>query len=221
MDYVQARLFALQDLDYRAFQCGLIPNIDPATVIGVRTPALRKFAKQFFKMPESAQWMQQLPHRYYEENNLHGFLIEQMRDFDQVLAALNAFLPFVDNWATCDLMYPKALEINLPALRVQIGRWLESKHTYTVRFAIGLLMRAYRDEDALKSVAKIRSEEYYVNMMIAWFFATALARQYDAALPYLDQLAPWVHNKAIQKAVESKRIPQARKDALRALKWKR
>ena len=223
---VQARLFALQDTEYRDFQCRLIPNVDPNTVIGVRTPELRKFAKDFAKEPEAAEFLRILPHRYFEENNLHGFLIERMKDYDRVIAALDAFLPFVDNWATCDQLRPGVFAKRPPQLREQIQIWMASGHTYTVRFGIEMLMCLYLDDaflpEYLDWVAAIRSDEYYVNMMTAWFFATALAKQYDAALPYIEErrLAPWTHNKAIQKAVESYRIADAQKAYLRSLKVK-
>lgn len=224
---IQQQLFALQDLEYRAFQCKLMPTVDPKTVIGVRTPELRKLAKALANTPEAAVFLQTLPHTYYEENNLHAFLLEKIQDYHQAIDALNRFLPYVDNWATCDSMCPKVLGKHLPQLLEQISRWLASGHPYTVRFGIGMLLRFYL-EDAfepgfLDMVAGIRSEEYYVNMMIAWYFATALAKQYDAALPYLQErrLPPWVHNKTIQKAVESYRVSDSQKACLRALKWKK
>ena len=223
---VQARLFALQDLIYRDFQCKLMPTVNPDTVIGVRTPELRKFAKAFGKEPEAAEFLSILPHQYYEENNLHGFLIETMKDYDRVIAALDAFLPYVDNWATCDLMSPKIFKKHLPKLREQIRVWMASSHPYTVRFGMEMLMTFYLDEaflpEYLDWVAGVQSEEYYVRMMVAWFFATALAKQYDAALPYLREhrLEPWTHNKAIQKALESYRITEEQKVYLRGLKVK-
>lgn len=222
--YVQEALFALQDPGYRDFHAKLIPTVNKADIIGVRTPQLRRFAKAFCKMPQKEQFLRSLPHRYYEENNLHGFLIEQIRDFDDCIAALNDFLPFVDNWATCDMMRPKIFAKHLPALLPQIDRWLHDAHPYTVRFGVEMLMCFYLDEafqpQHLEKVAALRSEEYYVNMMIAWYFATALAKQYDAALPYIKEhrLAVWTHNKAIQKATESYRITQAQKALLRGMK---
>lgn len=223
-EIVRTQLLSLEDPSYRAFQCKLMPTVDPDTVIGIRTPALRRFAKAFAKTPEAEAYLQLLPHRYYEENNLHGFLIESIRDFDQAVAALDAFLPYVDNWATCDLMRPKVFGKNLPALLPELRRWMASDHPYTVRFGIEMLMTYYLDAafqpEYLDWVADLRSEEYYVNMMIAWYFATALAKQYHAALLYLQErrLAPWTHNKAIQKAVESYRISDEQKTLLRTLK---
>ena len=218
------QLFALQDLEYRAFHSRLMPTVDPETIIGVRTPELRKLARGFAREPEAAAFLQTLPHRYYEENNLHGFLIETIKDFDQCIGALDAFLPYVDNWATCDLMSPKVLKQDLPRLLTHIRRWMASGHVYTIRFGMEMLMRYYLDEafrpEYLDWVAAVHSEEYYVNMMIAWFFAEALAKQYDAALPYLlkHRLDVWTHNKAIQKARESYRITPEQKAYLKTLK---
>lgn len=223
---VQSRLFALQDLKYRDFNCKLIPNVPPETVIGIRTPELRKFAKAYAKEPDAAEFLKILPHKYYDENNLHGFLIETMKDYSQVISALDAFLPYVDNWATCDLIRPNVFKKHLPELLEQIKIWMASGHTYTIRFGMEMLMAFYLDEhfqsEYLEWVAGIRSEEYYVNMMIAWFFATALAKQYGAALPFILQrrLDTWTHNKAIQKALESYRITDEQKKLLRCLKIK-
>jgi 3-methyladenine DNA glycosylase AlkD len=224
---LQDRLFAMQDVEYRAFNSKLIPTVDPTVIIGVRTPALRKFAKAYAKEREAAEFLKILPHKYYEENNLHACLIELMTDYDQVIAALDVFLPYVDNWATCDLLRPKIFKKHLSELLKKIKIWLLDEYchkTYTVRFAVEMLMTFYLDEhfrrEYLEWVAAIRSEEYYVNMMIAWFFATALAKQYDAALPYIEQqrLAPWTHNKTIQKACESYRISAEQKEKLRFFK---
>lgn len=223
---VKEQLFAMQDPAYKAFHSRLIPTVDPETIIGIRTPALRRFAKAFAKTPQAQAFMDVLPHRYYEENNLHGFLIEALPEYDRAVAALDVFLPYVDNWATCDLMRPKALASNLPALSVQIGRWLSATHPYTVRFALEMRMTFFLDAHFcpayLEQATSVRSEEYYVNMMTAWFFATALAKQYDAALPFLTQrrLDAWTHNKAIQKALESTRISRAQKAYLKTLKIK-
>ena len=219
-------LLALQDLSYKEFQCGLMPTVDPDTVIGVRMPALRKLVKDFAETPEAAEFLKALPHRYYEENNLHGLLISAMRDYDRAVAALDAFLPYVDNWATCDLIRPKVFQKHLPELLEKIEVWLSSDRTYTIRFGLEMLMTCYLDDafrpEYLELAAGVRSGEYYVNMMIAWYFATALAKQYDAALPYLRErrLDPWIHNKAIQKAIESYRITSEQKAYLRSLKVK-
>ncbi len=224
IQYVRQRLFELQDLKYKAFHSKLMPTIDPDTIIGVRTPALRKLAKELWREGKAEEFMGSLPHAYYEENNLHGFFIEFIKDYDQCIRALDAFLPYVDNWATCDLMAPKALGRHLEELRSQIQIWLASGHTYTVRFAIGMLMRFYLDDAFDKAypdmVAGVESEEYYVNMMRAWYYATALAKQYEAILPYLEEnrLDMWTHNKSIQKAVESYRITAEQKEYLKGLK---
>lgn len=223
---LQRRLFELQDLKYKEFQCKLMPTVNPEAVIGVRTPDLRKLAKDYSKTPEAIEFLKVLPHTYYEENNLHGFLIEMIKDYDAAVAAVDAFLPYIDNWATCDLISPKAFKKHLPELYEKIKAWLKSGKTYTVRFGIGMLMSFYLDKnfkpEMLELVASVRSEEYYINMMIAWYFATALAKQYDAALPYIQEqrLDKWTHNKAIQKAIESYRISDESKVYLRTLKAK-
>ncbi len=224
--FAQETLFGLQDLKYRNFHARLMPTVDPELVIGVRTPALRKFAKEFSKMPESELFLTQLPHKYYEENNLHGFLIAGMKDYDRCIREVDRFLPYVDNWATCDLMSPKIFKKHLPELLEQIKVWIASEHTYVIRFGIGMLMSFYLDEAFderyLEMVSSVRSEEYYVNMMIAWYFATALAKQYECALPYIEEkrLEKWTHNKTIQKAVESYRITEDQKKYLKMLKIK-
>ncbi len=190
-------------------------------------PALRKLARELEKSGNSAPFMEFLPHRYYEENNLHSALISTMKNFDQATAALDRFLPYVDNWATCDMLSPNVFKKHLPALLPHIRRWIASDHTYTVRFGIGMLMKYYLDDafspEYLDLAAGVRSEEYYVNMMTAWYFATALAKQYHAALPFFQtlHLTPWTHNKAIQKAIESDRIPREKKEYLQSLKWKK
>lgn len=218
------RLMALQDLGYRDFQAKLMPTVDPETVIGVRMPALRKLAAQLRKKPQTEAFLRELPHGYYEENNLHGLLICAGKDYEQTVAALNAFLPYVDNWATCDLLSPKAFAARPPQLPGQIRRWLDSGRTYTIRFGLGMLMQFYLDEgfsaEYLDWAAAIRSEEYYVNMMRAWYFATALAKQYETALPYLTEgrMDVWTHNKTIRKAIESYRITAEQKAYLRTLR---
>ena len=223
---IQRQLFELQDLKYKDFSSKLMPTVNPETVIGVRTPDLRKLAKEYSKTPEAMEFLKILPHTYYEENNLHGFLIETIKDYDNAITAVDAFLPFIDNWATCDLMSPKVFQKHLPELYEKIVVWLKSDKTYTVRFGIGMLLGFYLDEqfrpDMLELVAGIRSDEYYINMMIAWYFATALAKQYDVALPYIQnqRLEKWTHNKAIQKATESCRISDESKAYLRTLKIK-
>ena len=224
---IRRRLFELEDPSYKKFQCGLMPTVEPDTVIGVRTPALRKLAKELSKEADIKDFLEDLPHQYYEENNLHGFLLETIKDYEEAVASVEAFLPYVDNWATCDQMSPRVFKNHLPQLLEKIEQWIQSEQTYTVRFGIGMLMRFYLDEaflpEYLELAANIRREEYYINMMIAWYFATALAKQYEAALPYIEnrRLTPWTHNKAIQKAVESYRIRPEQKAYLRTLKEKR
>lgn len=219
-------LFALQDLKYRDFQAKLMPTVDPETVIGVRTPELRRLAKEYAKTPESREFLKLLPHRYYEENNLHGFLLETVKDYGQAMEYVENFLPYINNWATCDMVCPKVFGKHLPELLEKIRVWIASGETYTVRFGLGMLMRFCLDEafrpEYLELAASLRSEEYYVNMMTAWYFATALAKQYGAALPYLQErrLDPWTHNKTIQKALESRRISEEQKTCLRALRIK-
>lgn len=219
-------LFENRDIQYQAFQSRLIPNIEPEKIIGVRTPVLRKIAKGFSKTPESKEFLQSLPHKYYEEDNVHGAIISDMKDFDEVIESLNNFLPYVDNWATCDLMSPKIFKKNTEKLLPHIHRWIKSSHTYTVRFAIEMLMSFYLGENYDDSygqlVASVKSEEYYINMMIAWYFATALAKNYEEVLPYLQEkrLEKWTHNKTIQKAVESYRITKEQKEFLKTLKIK-
>lgn len=224
MTAIQRELYALQDTDYKVFQTKLMPTVDPDTVIGVRIPLLRKMANELWKDGRAEGFLQSLPHETYEENNLHGYLIEKIRDFDKAVAAVEAFLPYVNNWATCDTMSPKVFGKYPDRLYEKIKEWIASEETYTVRFGLGMLMRWFLDEKFTPEVprlaASVRSEEYYVNMMIAWFFATALAKQYDAILPYIEEkrLETWTHNKAIQKAIESHRITPEQKAHLKTLK---
>lgn len=221
---VRAQLFGLQDETYRDFQSALMPTVPKEKVIGVRTPALRKLAKQLAGTPQAEAFLQALPHDYYEENNLHAFLIEAIRDYGTALAETEKFLPYIDNWATCDCFCPKVFAKHKKELLVPIRRWLDSGDAYTVRYGMEMLMRYYLDDafrpEYLEWVADVRSTEYYINMMRAWYFATALAKQPDAALPWLTEkrLDLWTHNKAIQKAVESRRIPPEMKQLLRGLR---
>ena len=221
---IRRRLFEKQDLKYRAFQSKLIPTVDADTLIGVRTPELRKLAKEFSKRPDAGQFLAELPHAYYEENNLHGFLISDIGDYEETLRAVEAFLPYVDNWGTCDLLSPKVFKKNTDRLYPEIEKWIGSGKTYTVRFGLEMLLSFYLNEhfrpEMLELAAGVRSEDYYVKMMVAWYFATALAKQSEAALPYLKErrLEKETHNKAIQKAIESRRIDDAAKTYLRTLK---
>ena len=227
---MKEKLFQLQDVKYRDFQKKLIPTMDPEKIIGVRTPELRKLAKQLYKDPEmneaTAEFLAGLPHDYFDENQLHAFLISEEKDFDRCMELTEEFLPYIDNWATCDQLSPKVFRKNKDRLLLHIRKWLESDRTYTVRFAIGMLMQHFLDEDFdteyPELVAEVRSDEYYVNMMIAWYFATALAKQYETAIRYIERqrLDVWTHNKAIQKARESYRITPEQKDYLKQLKRK-
>ena len=226
VDEIQNELFKLQDVKYRDFQAKLMPTINPESMIGVRTPELRKLAKQLAKRDDIDEFLDALPHKYFDENQLHAFIISGMKDYEKCLERLEAFLPFVDNWATCDQMSPKIFKKHRAELVQKIDKWIESDYTYTVRFAIGMLMEHFLDEDFdivyADMVADVHSEEYYINMMIAWYFATALAKQYDAIVPYIieQRLNTWTHNKTIQKAVESYRITPEQKTYLRTLKIK-
>lgn len=223
---VRQELFELQDLKYRDFHAKLIPTMEKEKIIGVRTPALRGFAKKFGKTEESKLFIKKLPHQYYEENNLHGLLIEQIKDYDECLVELKRFLPYIDNWATCDLLAFRVVKKHLDVFIKEIYKFMESEHTYIIRFGISMLMKYYL-EDEFKieypnKVADIRSEEYYVNMMRAWYFATALAKQYEQIIPFIEKkrLDVWTHNKTIQKAIESYRITDEQKTYLRTLKIK-
>lgn len=226
-DEIREELFRLQDPDYRDFQSRLIPTMSTDRMIGVRTPELRKFAKELGKRPDKDEFLENLPHRYYDEDQLHAFLLSEMKDYGECLSAVERFLPFVNNWATCDQMSPRVFRKHRTELLKPIRDWLVSEQPYTVRFGVGMLMEHYLDGDFdlayPEMVARLRSEEYYVNMMIAWYFATALAKQYDAVLPFLEEqrLDVWTHNKAIQKAIESRRITPEQKAYLRGLKIKR
>ena len=212
-DAVFQRLSELSDPTYRDFHAGLIPNISPETILGVRVPALRKLARELRGSPEAQEFMAALPHEYYDENCLHGLLINDIKDFGATVSALDAFLPYVDNWAVCDLISPRSFKSRPLELAAHVSRWLESSHSYTVRFGIGVLMSFYLDEGfepaQLEAVAERCCEEYYVNMMVAWYFATALAKQPEAALQYIEnrRLSRWTHIKAIHKSIESRRIP--------------
>lgn len=224
---IREELFALSDPEYRVFQANLTPTVTIEQIIGVRIPVLRDFAKKIYGTPEAEAFLQELPHKYYDENNLHAFLVEKEKMFDNCTKKVDNFLPFVDNWATCDMMRPKVFGKHLPELLPFIKRWLASDETYTIRYGIEMLMNFYLDgafaPEYPEWVAAIKSEEYYVNMMIAWYFATALAKQYDAVLPYLqdNKMSVWVHNKTIQKAVESRRITPEQKEYLKSLRRKR
>lgn len=219
-------LFALKDENYRRFHAKLIPDIPIDNIIGVRTPVLRKYAKEVAKLQEANIFLESLPHSYYEENNLHGALLSLLypKDIIAFMEQLERFLPYVDNWATCDMLSPKIFKKHLPYVYERVQKWLQSDAVYTIRFGIVTLLGFYLDNafepEMLQLVANVRSEEYYVNMAVAWYFSMALVKQYDATLPYIQNrvLEPWTHNKSIQKAIESRRIPQETKAYLRGLK---
>ena len=221
---IREKLYDRQDLKYRDFQAKLIPGMEPEKMIGVRTPDLRKIAKQMVKREDIGEFLENLPHEFFDENQAHAFVISELKDYGRCVHEVERFLPFVDNWATCDQMSPKVFKKHRPELLDSIKEWIRSEHTYTVRFAVGMLMQHYLDEDFdpayPEMVAAVQSEEYYIRMMIAWYFATALAKQYEAVLPYIEErrLEPWTHNKTIQKAVESYRITQEQKEYLKSLK---
>ena len=225
MDVIK-ELFKLQDIKYRDFVAKLIPTVDISKIIGIRTPILRRFAKDFNQSDKTEIFLKSLPHTYYEENNLHAYLLEQIHDFGTAITMTERFLPYIDNWSTCDTFCPKVFSKNADKLLPYIEKWLSIEHTYTKRYAISLIMRYFLDdkfdEKYLKFVADIHSDEYYINMMRAWFFATALFKQYNATVAYLENniLDKWTHNKTIQKAIESYRITKEQKEYLKTLKVK-
>ena len=221
---IKEELFSLQDISYADFQAKLTPNIPRELFIGVRVPRARKLAKRLAKEPESSQFLSDLPHKYYDENILHGLLLSEIRDYDACVKAVDQFLPYVDNWAVCDILSPKIFKKHKTALLEKIKEWSTSDKPYTCRFGIKVLMSYFLGDEFnpsyLEIPASIHSEEYYVQMVIAWFFATALAKQWDATIQYVEEsrVDKWVHNKAIQKACESKRITPKQKDYLKSLK---
>lgn len=224
MDNIKKKLFRLQDVCYGDFHSKLMPNIAREKIIGIRVPVLRRFVKDLSEA-EKEDFLQQLPHNYYEENNLHGLIIMESKDYGRCIGELERFLPYIDNWATCDMLRPKILSKHLPELLEKIYQWLASEDTYIVRLAIGFLMSFYLDDGAyqreyLAKVAEVSSKEYYVRMMVAWYFATALAKQYQDALPYMQKgrMEEWTRRKAIQKALESRRVSQEHKEYLRSLR---
>ena len=227
LDEIRNELFKMQDVAYRDFNSKLIPTVDKSLFIGVRTPELRKYAKQLTKREDIEEFLHLLPHKYFDENQLHAFIVSEIKDFNSCVDKVNEFLPYVDNWATCDQLSPKVFKKHHKELIAYIKEWLESDKVYTVRFGIGILMEHFWDEDfdisCLETVSNIRSDEYYVNMMIAWYFATALAKRYENIIPFIEKrsLDIWTHNKAIQKAVESLRISDEKKEYLKSLKIKK
>ena len=224
MDNIKKKLFRLQDVCYGDFHSKLMPNIAREKIIGIRVPVLRRFVKDLSEAGKE-DFLQQLPHNYYEENNLHGLIIMESKDYGRCIGELERFLPYIDNWATCDMLRPKILSKHLPELLEKIYQWLASEDTYIIRLAIGFLMSFYLDDGAyqreyLAKVAEVSSKEYYVRMMVAWYFATALAKQYQDALPYMQKgrMEEWTRRKAIQKAIESRRVSPEHKEYLRSLR---
>ena len=221
---IQKKLFELQDIGYAEYQSKLTPTVPRETFIGVRVPEVRKLAKSYSKDKECQEFLKKLPHQYYDENMLHGLLLSEMKDYDACISAVDIFLPYVDNWAVCDIMAPKVFKKHKEELLEKIKIWATSDQVYTCRFGLEMLMTHFLDEDYrpeyLEIAAGVHSEEYYVNMMIAWFFATALAKQWDTTIPYIteNRLSEWVHNKTIQKARESYRITDEQKRFLKGLK---
>ncbi len=226
MTEIQSLLFSYEDKEYKEFNSKLIPNIEKITQIGVRIPDIRRIAKEIKGSEIAKEFINTLPHKYFEENNLHGYLIEAIKDFDECLIETEKFLPHIDNWATCDTISPKVFKKNLPFVEEKTKEWLSSSHTYTVRFGISMLMKFFLDEsfnpEHLNWVQKIKSDEYYINMMRAWYFQTAMTKQRKTVIPYFTEkkLDKWTHNKAIQKCIESYRIADSDKELLKALKTK-
>lgn len=221
---ITEELFKLQDKDYSVFQKRLIPNIEPETIIGVRVPQLRVFAKKIMGSIEAREFVDSQPHKFYDENMLHGILLSGIKDYERCVFEVDRFLPFVDNWAVCDSMSPKVLAKNPEALMSKIREWTASPRTYECRFGLRMLMDNFLDKnfraEYLEIPAAVKSDEYYVNMMIAWFYATALAKRWDETVVYLERgvLDRWIHNKTIQKACESYRINEGQKAYLKRLK---
>ncbi len=222
-DPILARLLALADPSYRAFHAGLLPTVSPALILGVRIPLLRAYAKELSGTAEAKAFLSTLPHRFYDENSLHALLLAREKDFFACLGAVERFLPFLDNWATCDILRPKAFASHPEVLEEKTRLWLSSKSLYTVRFGLGMLLSYFLGEnyrpEFLALASSVDAGEYYVSMMQAWYFATALALHYEDALPYLEErrLDPVTHNRTVRKACESFRIPKERKEALKAL----
>ena len=226
MNNLKENLFKLQDKKYRDFQINLLPTINPNNIIGVRTPELRNYAKKLIKDNTYSLFLDDLPHKYFDENQLHAFIISELKNYDECITYVNKFLPYIDNWATCDQMSPKIFKKNTESLLNQIKLWIKSPKTYTIRFGINMLMKYYLDDEFkptyLNWIYHIKSKEYYVKMMIAWYFATALAKQYKETIKIIEnkKLDTWTHNKTIQKALESYRITKEQKEYLKTLKIK-
>ena len=221
---IKTELLKNIDHKYKEFQKPLIPTIDEKTMLGVRTPVLKKLAKDIKKEGIDNTFLHKLPHKYFEENQLHAFIISDIRDYDLCIKELNKFLPYIDNWATCDQLNPKIFKKHKKELLKEINKWIKNKQLYVVRFGIKMLMSYFLDEDFDKKyidiVLNIKSKEYYINMMRAWFFATALAKQYNDAIKVIEKnkLDTFTHNQTIKKANESFRVSDDRKIYLRSLK---
>ena len=218
------RLMKEKDDRYREFQVKLVPNISPETIVGIRTPQLRTIAKEIYESKNRDEFLKDLPHKYYEENLIHFFVLSMFKDFEQCVQAVEVFLPFVDCWPVSDQATPKSFRKNHQKLLPYIRKWIASDHIYTARFGLRMLMNEYLGEDFreeyLELAASKRGEDYYLKMMIAWFFATALAKRYDETITYFEdrRLDEWVHRKAIQKATESFRVTDAHKEYLKSLR---
>ena len=218
------RLMEAKDDKYKEFQAKLVPNVQPETILGIRTPEMRKIAKEVFESEDRDLFLNSLPHKYYEENLVHFFVISMIKDFDQCIQEVERFLPYVDCWPVSDQATPKAFKKNHSKLIPYIKKWIKSKHVYTARFGIRMLMNEFLEEDFkeeyLELVASIKGEDYYLKMMVAWYFATALAKRYDESIPFIEKrkLSEWVHKKAIQKALESFRVSEEHKKYLKSLR---
>lgn len=221
---VRSRLFALKDDEYKKFHTKLVPNLDEDFIIGIRVPVIRKFAKELYAKGVAEEYLSLLPHKYYEEKILHGFLIEQIKDYDTVIAYVEEYLPYIDNWATCDSFSPKIFKKNIEDVRQRCFKWIESDMEYTVRYGVVTLMQYFLDEhftdEVLEKVISIKRDEYYINMAIAWFMSYAIVKQYDKAIAVIesDVLDKFIHNKSIQKSIESRRVSDEKKDYLRTLR---
>ncbi len=221
---VYERLLSAQDKEYREFQIKLVPNISSEVMIGVRTPDMRRIAKEVFNSDERDAFLKELPHKYYEENLVHFFLIAMIKDFDECVKAVDEFLPYVDCWPVSDQATPKCFKKNHEKLLPYIKKWIASDHVYTARFGIRMLMNEFLEDDFkeeyLELVASKRGEDYYLKMMVAWYFATALAKRYDESVKYIEEkkLDSWVLKKAIQKAVESYRVTDEHKEYLKTFR---
>ncbi|WP_029231964.1 DNA alkylation repair protein [Butyrivibrio sp. VCB2006] len=221
---VYKRLLKEKDDEYKEFQAKLVPNIDPSTIIGVRTPAMRAIAKEVFGSQERDEFLNELPHKYYEENLVHFFIVSMIKDFDETVQKTEAFLPYVDCWPVSDQATPKSFKKNHEKLLPYVKKWIASDEVYTARFGIRMLMNEYLGDDFkeeyLELVASKKGDDYYLKMMVAWYFATALAKRYDESVKYIEEkkLDDWVHKKAIQKAVESYRVSDEHKEYLKSFR---